>query len=167
MSANCGVYQVSSRDSTLRVRIHDSCVAHWFNYRQRRFWQREAGGLLFAPNVGSENGQIDIKVVTGPNSRDRRSRNSCVLDHAQSLDDISNQFKKGMKFVGYWHTHPELNPSLSYIDRQALAKNLTGGGLCIDRMLAVVIGNGTSTSTISVYLVTTDRIVRLSFCGDL
>ena len=155
------MHQVSSRDGSVHVRIHRACIEHWFRHRQRRFWQREAGGLLFAPSVGSENGQVDIELVTGPNPGDRRTRYSCALDHESCLTDIAAQFEKGMKFVGYWHTHPEPEPSLSGVDRRAFAKNLIAGGLRIDRMLAVVVGNGDSTDTINVCLVTTDRVIEL------
>jgi len=155
------VYQVSSADGSVHVRVHEPCIGHWFRHRQRRFWHREAGGLLFAPSVGSGDGQVDIEVVTGPNPGDRRTRYSCALDHAKCRADISEQFRKGMKFVGYWHTHPEPDPSLSGVDRRAFARNLVAGGLCIDRMLAVVIGNGDSTQTISVCLVETGRVVEL------
>lgn len=155
------MHQVSSPDGSVHVRIHRACIEHWFLHRQRRFWQREAGGLLFAPSVGSQNGQVDIEVVTGPNPGDRRTRYSCALEHETCLADIAAQFEKGMKFVGYWHTHPEPEPSLSAVDRRAFAKNLIAGGLRIDRMLAAVVGNGNSMDTISVCLVTTDRVIEL------
>ena len=108
---------------------------------------------MFAPSVGSADGCVEINTVTGPHSTDRRRRTSLRLDHALCRADISVQYERGLHFVGYWHTHPEPDPRLSGIDERALMRNLLGGGLEIERMIAVVVGNGRGNGTICAYLV--------------
>lgn len=151
-----------SPDSSIRVSVGDRCIEHWFRHRQRRFWQREAGGLLFAPTVGSSDGEVMIETVTGPHSTDSRTRYSLQLDHGRCLADINEQFERGMNFVGYWHTHPEAYPRLSSIDRRAFMKNLAAGGIDLARMLAVVVGKGDDYSTVHISLLTRRDEVELA-----
>ncbi len=148
-------------DQSIRVVVEDDCVAHWASYRQTRIWHRESGGLLFAPSVGSHDGTVRITNVSGPNAGDRRSRYSLILDYRQCLEDIAKRFEEGLHFVGYWHTHPEKNPSLSGIDRRAFVKNLHNGGLEIEKMIAVVIGNGTGPDVIHICVVKEKEILPL------
>ena len=141
--------------------MDDECVAHWARYRQTRIWHRETGGLLFAPSVGPDDGTVRITNVSGPNAGDRRSRYSLKLDYRKCLKDIAKRFEEGLHFVGYWHTHPEKHPSLSGIDRRAFAKNLRDGGLEIEKMIAVVIGNGTGSDAIHICVVEAKEILPL------
>ena len=108
---------------------------------------------MFAPSIGSADRCVDIIKVSGPHSADRRKRTSLSLDHDQCLADIKDQFDCGLHFVGYWHTHPEALPMLSGMDEHALARNLRRGGLEIERMIAVVVGNGLGGRCIRAYLV--------------
>lgn len=148
-------------DQSIRIIVDDDCVDHWARYRQTRLWHRESGGLLFAPSVGAENGTVQITNVSGPNPGDRRSRYSLLLDYRQCLKDIGERFAEGLHFVGYWHTHPERHPSLSGIDRRAFAKNLHDGGLEIEKMIAIVVGNGTAPDAICVCIVEAKDILTL------
>lgn len=125
-------------------------------------WHRESGGLLFAPSIGSDNGAVRITDVSGPNSGDRRSRYSLKLDYRACLKDIAKRFDDGLHFVGYWHTHPEEYPSLSSTDRRAFAKNLRDGGLEIEKMIAVVIGNGNGPDSIHASIVDSIALTALA-----
>src|SRR5690606_12299172 len=58
-------------DGSLAVSVSAMCVDHWLQFRQTRFWQREAGGLMFAPTIGSADGHVEITHVNGPYTTDR------------------------------------------------------------------------------------------------
>lgn len=150
--------KLKSPDGSLQVTVEDDCIQHWHKHRQRRFWQPEVGGLLFAPSVGSADGCVSITTITGPHSSDRGKRHSLLLDHARCLSDIEIQFSRGLHFVGYWHTHPEPAPTLSRVDLRAFHEILKRGGLLVERFIAVVVG---LQSCDSVYVVEKDRAIQL------
>ncbi len=154
-------------DRSVRVCVDPVCLKHWEGYRQTRIWHRESGGLLFAPSIGSVDGAIRITNVSGPNSEDRRSRFSVVLNHTRCISDIASRFEQGLHFVGYWHTHPERNPSFSGMDERALVRNIRDGGLEIRRMFAVVVGNESGPDSLNVSIVDGNQIVRLRMTKDL
>ena len=58
--------------------------------------------------------------------------------------------------MGYWHTHPEPLPKLSNIDLSAFRKNLIDGGVHIERMLVIVIGNSDQLETINISVLDID-----------
>lgn len=116
---------------------------------------------MFASSVGSADGCVEINKVTGPYSTDRRRRTALRLDHTRCRADIAVHYEQGLHFVGYWHTHPEPDPKLSGIDERALTRNLRSGGLEIERMIAVVVGNGRSDRAICAYLVHCGSPVQL------
>ncbi len=147
---------------SLSVDIDNDCLRQWARFRQTRFWHVERGGLLFSPTVGSVDGHIDIVRTTGPTKGDRAGRTWLELNHAQALSDIDEQFGQGRHFVGYWHTHPERWPSLSGTDRYAFAENLAAGGIVLDRIIAVVVGNGSIIESTNVFVVSCNAIDHLS-----
>lgn len=151
-----------SSDSSLTIKIRSRCIEHWAAYRQRRLWHKERGGLLFATSVGSLCGNVEIIDVTGPSKKDRAGRTWLQLNYADMLRDISDQFASGRHFVGYWHTHPEPNPTLSSTDIFAFTDNLKAGGIRLERMVAVVIGDGNIADSVSAYLVDHERAERLN-----
>lgn len=162
MMNDVGALRFESADRSLQVVIDPKCVAHWWKYRQTRIWHREAGGLLFAPTIGTDDGRIEICTVSGPFSTDRRRRYSVEFDHARCIDEIQTQFHDGRHFVGYWHTHPEKSPSISGIDRRAFIRNLRSEGIEIDRILALVIGTMPIESSVSAYVINSHGAIKLS-----
>ena len=115
---------------------------------------------MFAPSIGSVDGHVEITNFSGPYPTDRATRHSVCLDHQHCLADIAAYFRQGQHFVGYWHTHPDPSPTLSGIDRRSLVRNLHAGGLEIERMIAVVVGNGPD-SSIRAYLIDKGPPVQL------
>jgi integrative and conjugative element protein (TIGR02256 family) len=95
------------------LQLTDKVIDHFDRHRQTRFWHREAGGLLFAkfdlPN-------IIIEDATGPRRTDRRSRYSYSPDVHAEHREIEQRFRRGLHFIGCWHTHPEHWPTPSSTD---------------------------------------------------
>jgi integrative and conjugative element protein (TIGR02256 family) len=91
----------------------DKVLSHFERHRQIRFWQREAGGLLFARLALPA---IEICAITGPRRSDRRGRYSYWPDEKAEQREIDDMFALNLHFVGCWHTHPEDVASPSQID---------------------------------------------------
>ena len=87
-------------------------------HQQLRWWQREAGGQLFAR---FEESGIHIVESTGPRRTDWRSRTSYKPDRVAEQLEIDERFRNGLHFVGDWHTHPEDLPRPSPIDLTSTA----------------------------------------------
>jgi integrative and conjugative element protein (TIGR02256 family) len=125
-------------ESGLVVSVTPS-VLRLFDGSRQRLWQRERGGVLFAESVGTD-GRLEIVDATAPHAGDRSGWNWLTLDHQRCLDEISDRFARGLHFVGYWHTHPERMPRPSARDITALQRNLLGGGIPLQKLIAVIVG---------------------------
>lgn len=125
--------------SGLAVSINDRVRDIFARHRQRKFWHRERGGVLFAKSVGT-NGHIEVCDATSPHELDRAGWSWLELDHQRCLEEIQDRFERGLHFVGYWHTHPEPHPIPSPRDVAALQRNLGGGGIPLQKLLAVIVG---------------------------
>ena len=92
--------------------LGDDPLARFRRYRQtgRR---SEAGGQLFATFA---EGVTSIVRATGPRRTDRRSSSSFIPDRLAERREIEALFKRGLHYVGDWHTHRELKPAPSNTD---------------------------------------------------
>ena len=112
---------------------------HMYAYAQRRPWQREAGGEIYAIDPDAHG--ILITVATGPNPGDRRGRHSFNPDITAATRDREQQFAQGRHAVGLWHTHPEAMPSPSGPDRRATEEYLDAFAGERSRYLMVTLGH--------------------------
>ena len=103
------------------VVVTDPALDHMLAYRQMRWWQHEAGGLLFA-RIATR--AITIVEATGPHPHDRRSRFSfsTSLERQQLL--VEARFEVGLHYVGEWHSHPEGQPNPSPRDDKTMASRV-------------------------------------------
>ena len=114
-------------------------VLRLFESSRQRLWQRERGGVLFAESIGTS-GWLEIVDATIPHADDRSGWNWLKLNHQRCLDEISDRYTRGLHFVGYWHTHPELTPKPSARDITVLQRNLHEGGVPLQKLIAVIVG---------------------------
>lgn len=105
------IYLVDGTDQ--KVIVHESVVKHINQYRQIGIKDPESGGQLFARVTSKE---VVISLATGPYKEDRKSRFRLTLNRWRQRSDIRKLFRKGLHFVGEWHTHPEKHPSPSSLD---------------------------------------------------
>ncbi len=145
-------------------------VLQLFERSRQRLWQRERGGVLFAESVGTD-GHLEILDATAPHAHDRAGWNWLTLDHQRCLDEISDRFVRGLHFVGYWHTHPERIPSPSARDITVLQRNLLGGGVPLQKLIAVIVGTDRTAAGLCVATVSRSNsipslFVRLACAGE-
>lgn len=122
-------------------------------HRQNAPWKREKGGLLFATASAGEADIISIIEASPPHRLDKTTRCSIELNHGRCQSEVTHANSKGLAFVGCWHTHAELKPSISGIDIRSITKNLGHKASGLNRMLAVIVGIRRGRDGISVYLV--------------
>lgn len=99
-----------------RLILSAEVVAHLQKHRQTA--GPEVGGQLFGSIT--EKGVITVVRATGPRGQDRKSRFLFVPSRLHEKREIKALFKKGLHYLGDWHTHPEPEPSPSGLDLESM-----------------------------------------------
>jgi len=117
--------------------IAREALAHMVRHRQTSTWSTEAGGQVF--------GHIDAQCVrvtraTGPYRGDERSRHHYRSNPDRAQRAIADQARRGLLYLGEWHTHAEDCPEPSPMDDDAMGKLLDSSTLNTDSLLLIVAG---------------------------
>lgn len=97
----------------------------------------EAGGQLFAQLSSHE---VRIEQATGPRQTDSRSRTAYVPDRIAEQIEIDYWHRKGLHYVGDWHTHPELIPQPSEDDIKSIRDSFSKSQHSLHGFLLVIVG---------------------------
>jgi integrative and conjugative element protein (TIGR02256 family) len=143
------VIEYSVADSGQTIVFSDGVLDHVLANRQTKPWEREAGGQLFAHVSRYE---IYIKEATGPRRSDKRSRVSYRPDRKLEQAEICDRQRKGLVFVGDWHTHPELLPGPSPRDLASISECFRRSSHDLNAFLLLVVGTSASPKDIHVSL---------------
>lgn len=103
------------------ILFSEPVLAHLESQRQLRWWQREAGGLLFARIFEK---LIFVEEATGPRTGDWRSRFSFRISRAPAQAEIDARYLQGLHYIGDWHSHPEPVPIPSGRDERTMASRV-------------------------------------------
>lgn len=129
------VYPIGTSGQTL---LFHAKVIGWFErHQQLRWWQREAGGQLFAR---FEDDVIHVVEATGPRRTDRRGRSSYEPDRRAEQREIDDRFPLGLHFIGDWHTHPEDHPIPSYLDLRSTAEGVRRSHHVLNAFVMAIVG---------------------------
>lgn len=112
-------------------------LGQFSRYRQRRWWQREAGGQLFALFDGTD---ILVVEATPPRRSDVRSRFGFRPDRRREQADILERHARGLHFIGDWHTHPEAAPRPSTVDAESMCDLVTRSNHQLNGFIMVIVG---------------------------
>lgn len=148
-------------DSGYRIVLAGAVVKVLGRHRQRFAWNRERGGLLFADSDEISAQDVRIAEASPPHPRDRGSRYGLKLDHVRCVEEVREANRRGLVFVGYWHTHPERVPEISHQDISSFYENLREGSHGLTQLLAVIVGTRAEAAGMAGYLVSSQRETRL------
>lgn len=129
------IYPVGT--SGQQVLLADNVIQYLLGHRQRRFWQKEAGGQLFARLEGP---RLVIVEATGPRSTDRRTRTTYFPDRGAEILEIRERHKRNLHFVGDWHTHPDSIPQPSRRDVESMADCFAKSSHQLNGFLLLIVG---------------------------
>lgn len=146
-------------DFAQRVEISNAVLTHFHRHRQRRAWAREAGGQIFG-TVAAE--VVRVLEVYGPRRTDERTRTSFRSDPVSAQQEIDRCAKRGLVYLGEWHTHPESRPTASSADLDAFARLLGGSSLRLNALLLLIQGTGDAGDALSMYSGSGNEITRWS-----
>ena len=119
------------------IEIAPEALATMMAHRQKRIFSSEAGGQMFARLTP---GRWRIEVATGPRRGDRRGRFHFWPNRRAEQDEINEFYKKGLDFVGDWHTHPEDVPRPSPSDFQSVENVVQQSTHELPAMLMCIVG---------------------------
>jgi integrative and conjugative element protein (TIGR02256 family) len=121
-----------------RLIFSQKVVNHFTAYQQKRCWQREAGGQLFARFGGDE---ITIEEATGPRWNDGRTRYAYRPNRSAEQREIEERHVRGLHFVGDWHTHPEQIPTPSIQDIQSMSEMFVKSKHGLNGFVLAIVGS--------------------------
>ncbi|EOG1939485.1 Mov34/MPN/PAD-1 family protein [Vibrio fluvialis] len=98
----------------------------------------ESGGLLFSP-LTSEN-IVYITHVSTPSELDLRRQLFFKHDKSTAQKTISHFFKKGLHYIGDWHSHPQDKPQPSPQDIQSMKDIFLKSKHSLNFMLHIIVG---------------------------
>jgi integrative and conjugative element protein (TIGR02256 family) len=132
-----GVIQYRIGASSQLLVLSDPVLGQLRRHRQLRWYQREAGGQLFARFDGN---RIRVEEVTGPRPMDRRTRTSYRPDRRAEQAEIFDRHARGLHYVGDWHTHPERYPQPSSPDAQSIAECVAKSKHQLNGFVLIIVG---------------------------
>lgn len=111
------------------------------NWSQKRFYSKEAGGLILG-FVDSDTNGLLAEEITVPGAGDRRYRTSFFRSERHQQDaEVWNIKTKGKGTqLGLWHTHPEATPEPSGIDLDDCESVLRNGRFDCNGLLYIIVG---------------------------
>ena len=145
-------------ESKQRLVIDASVLNRFSEHQQHDGDSLEAGGQLFARFSDHE---ITITKVTGPRLADRRSRYLYLPNRREEQREIDEMHRKGLHFVGDWHTHPEAVPTPSSSDIRTIKEAVAKSRHHLHGFLMIVVGSADFPTGLHVSLNTAISHLRL------
>lgn len=139
--------------------ITDSAFNIINDFIQRDPASFEAGGQLFAMIKDKD---VIIEVATPPDTMAKRSRYSFWPFRKKERQDIEYYFKKGLHYVGDWHTHPQKFPIPSKEDLDTVKSIFCASAHELNFLILLIIGNSGQMHDIWVGLINATEVVVLS-----
>jgi integrative and conjugative element protein (TIGR02256 family) len=132
------VYRVTPSQ---RLIIVEHALRQMQAFAQRRWWHCEAGGILLGRHL-LDSHDVVVDEVSTPQSSDRRSRLSFFRSSTHEYIARQRWLEQGYTsaYLGLWHTHPELDPTPSSIDRRDWEQAVSGDTFEGDRLFFPIIG---------------------------
>ena len=137
----------------------DEALSTMAKYRQIAPKAKEAGGQLFARFDGADTVIIE---ATTPKILDKRSRYGFKPNRLLQRLEIYDKYRKGLHFVGDWHTHPEKYPSPSDKDISDMAECFNLSIHNLRAFVMAIIGTESSPEGLRVALVKGRTVVHLT-----
>lgn len=119
------------------IKVSKTVLSHFDRSRQSGSKSKEAGGQLFAL---IDDNIIFIEQATGPRPSDRRTPLSFIPNRLAERSEIRRLFKKGLHYVGDWHTHPEAKPRPSSTDERSINETFRKSRHQLDGFILAIVG---------------------------
>jgi integrative and conjugative element protein (TIGR02256 family) len=140
--------------------IKPAVLSHFRKHQQKRRFHSEAGGQLFARFSSA---QVAVEVATGPRKSDFRTRTLYIPDPIREQQEIDDWHKKGLHYVGDWHSHPEPRPRPSRNDSESIRDSFRKSKHHLNGFLLIIVG--TDSFPAGLYISLSDGTSELILTG--
>jgi integrative and conjugative element protein (TIGR02256 family) len=145
---------VATCDSTAQqIVLQPPAIAHVQHHRQTWMFASEAGGQLFG-SISPD--AVSVEVASGPYPHDERSRHRYRSDPKSAQEAIEQQAKKGLLYLGEWHTHAEGRPNASSLDVDAMQRLIANSRLNSSALLMLIVGLDRGAKGMALFTATSD-----------
>lgn len=146
-------------NSEQRLVLTDAVIQHIEKYRQRDSNDAEAGGQLFARIEGTT---VFLTSATGPRRQDSRTRFGFRPNRRLERKEIATMFKRGLHYIGDWHTHPEEHPVPSSEDIASMVETFYRSRHQLAGFIMMIVGVSCDADGLYVAVCNESGVVRLS-----
>ena len=136
--------------------LAEPALATMTQFQQTAERDKEAGGQLFAIFEGSDTVIVE---ATPPKVLDWRTRRKFRPNRILQRREIRCRYKRGLHFVGDWHTHPEPIPHPSAADVRSMQECFNKSVHDLAAFVMIILGTNPVPTGISVALVS-DTVVQ-------
>jgi len=151
--------EFNNQTGVRKLQVSDAVLSHWMKHRQSELIDCETGGQLFAEFSREA---ITIVLATGPRNLDkRRTRFSFVPCRWVETKEICENYKRGLHFVGDWHTHAEGCPQPSQVDLESMADCYRSSKHDLDAFVMAIVGTNKFPNGLWIGLHTANGLTRL------
>jgi integrative and conjugative element protein (TIGR02256 family) len=137
-------------DTPQTLLITRSALQHVSRHRQSTPWATEAGGQLFG-TINAE--QVRVTEASGPYAGDERSRYRYRSNPVAAQRAIEDRHKRGLLYLGEWHTHAEDHPNASSLDDDAMRRLISSSQLNSNALLMMIVGRARAPAGLAVWSV--------------
>jgi len=145
-----------------RIVLADEVLEYLSRFRQVS-GRDEAGGQLFAKYENDS--LINVVRATGPSIADRRTRFRFVARRWREQIEINCMYRRGLHYVGDWHTHPQDFPEPSQHDIASIVDCYRKSRKSIRGFLLVIVGLKPFPAGLYVGLADNSNVDRLASTG--
>lgn len=110
---------------------------------------------------------ISLKEATGPRLTDHRTRTSYRADRKAEQQEILERHRRGLHFVGDWHTHPSPRPSPSDLDYRSIQESVRHSAHELQGFVLIVVGTLRGSDGLHVSINDGDRAFVLHVSSDM
>lgn len=132
-------------------------LEHVSRHCQSTPWANEAGGQLFGTINAA---RVCVTEASGPYIGDERSRYRYRSNPAAAQHAIEDRHKRGLLYLGEWHTHAEDYPSASGLDDDAMRRLIDSSQLNSNSLLMMIVGRSRSVPGLAVWSISSDAARR-------
>ena len=144
-------------DSFQTLSVARLALQHVSRYRQSTPWATEAGGQLFGTLNAA---QVCVTEASGPYAGDERSRYRFRSNPAAAQRAIEDRHKRGLLYLGEWHTHAEDYPNASGLDDDTMRRLIAGSQLNSNTLLLMIVGRARSAEGLAVWSISSEAARR-------
>jgi integrative and conjugative element protein (TIGR02256 family) len=133
---------IKMKEQNFNIEFNDTSIKELKKYQQKNR-EYESGGILVGEIYPTENKVIVKHIIVSKKAiRSFMGVNIDKKEMQTELEKVRKKTRYEYYYIGDWHTHPEKNPTPSWIDKRSYKKTLKTIVLQTNFVVFLIVGNG-------------------------